>query len=119
MLNELRALDLTNAPGFYCGKLLAEFGIDVIKIEPPGGDPARRYGPFYDDTPNPEKSLYWFAYNSNKKGITLDIESTDGQAIFQELVKTADFVIESFPPGYLDYLGLGYETLSSLNKGLI
>jgi benzylsuccinate CoA-transferase BbsE subunit len=119
MLSGLRALDLTDEFGFFCGKLLAEFGVDVIKIEKPGGDPARKYGPFYKDIPDPEKSLYWFAFNDSKRGITLNIETEEGREIFRKLVKKADFVIESFRPGYLDGLGLGYPQLSSINPGLI
>jgi crotonobetainyl-CoA:carnitine CoA-transferase CaiB-like acyl-CoA transferase len=119
MLNGCRALDLSDDKGFLCGKILADLGVEVIKIEKPGGDPARKIGPFLEDRADPEKSLYWLAYNSNKKGITLDIETTDGQAIFKQLVKTADFVIESFAPGYLDRLGLGYKALSSLKKDII
>ncbi len=119
MLNGCRALDLTDEKGFLCGKILADLGVEVIKIEQPGGDPARRIGPFMDDQADPEKSLYWFAYNSNKKGVTLDIQTADGRAFFKRLVQTADFVIESFDPGYLDSLGLGYKALSSLKKGLI
>lgn len=119
MLNGCRALDLTDEKGFLCGKILADLGVEVIKIEQPGGDPARRIGPFMDDQADPEKSLYWFAYNSNKKGVTLDIQTADGRAVFKRLVQTADFVIESFDPGYLDSLGLGYKALSSLKKGLI
>jgi crotonobetainyl-CoA:carnitine CoA-transferase CaiB-like acyl-CoA transferase len=119
MLSGCRALDLTDEKGFLCGKILADLGVEVIKVEKPGGDPARRIGPFWSDIPDPEKSLYWFAYNSNKKGITLDIETADGKEIFKELVKTADFVIESFPPGYLDKLEIGYTDLSQGNEGLI
>jgi benzylsuccinate CoA-transferase BbsE subunit len=119
MLNGCRALDLTDENGFLCGKILADLGVDVIKIEKPGGDPARRIGPFWADIPHSEKSLYWFAYNSNKRGITLNIEAADGKEILKELVKTADFVIESFPPGFMDNLGLGYSTLSSIKKGII
>ncbi len=119
MLDPYRALDLTDDKGFLCGKVLADLGADVIKIEPPGGDPSRNIGPFYHDIPHPEKSLYWFAYNANKRGITLNIESADGRELFQRLVKTADFVIESFTPGYLDSLGLGYSTLSQINPRLI
>ncbi|MCK4963803.1 MAG: CoA transferase, partial [Dehalococcoidia bacterium] len=98
LLAPYRALDLTDDKGFLCGKILADMGADVIKIERPGGDPARRIGPFYHDDPDPEKSLYWFAYNTNKRGITLNIETSDGQELFKRLVKTADFVIESFDP---------------------
>jgi benzylsuccinate CoA-transferase BbsE subunit len=119
MLSGYRALDLTDEKGFLCGKILADLGADVIKIERPGGDPARKIGPFWADLPDPEKSLYWFAYNSNKRGITLNIESADGRGIFEKLVKTADIVIESFPPGYLDKLGIGYNGLSNINKGII
>jgi crotonobetainyl-CoA:carnitine CoA-transferase CaiB-like acyl-CoA transferase len=119
MLNHVRALDLTDDKGFLCGKILADLGVDVIKIERPGGDPSRKIGGFWGDVPDPEKSLYWFAYNSNKRGITLNIESAEGRDIFKKLVKTADFVIESFPPGYLDKLGIGYTDLSSINKGII
>jgi len=119
MLSHCRALDLTDDKGFLCGKTLADLGADVIKIERPGGDPSRKIGGFWKDTPDPEKSLYWFAYNSNKRGITLNIESAEGREIFIKLVKNADFVIESFPPGYMDKLGLGYSSLSEINKGII
>jgi len=117
LLSCYRALDLTDEKGFLCGRILGDFGVDVVKIEPPGGDPSRNIGPFYHDIPDPEKSLYWFAYNANKRGITLNIETADGRDIFKRLVKTADFVIESFPPGYMDSIGLGYETLSHINPG--
>jgi len=119
MLSGCRALDLTDEKGFLCGKILADLGVDVIKIERPGGDPSRRMSAFWADVPDPEKSLYWFAYNSNKRGITLNIESADGKEIFRKLVKTTDFVIESFPPGYMDNLGIGYSRLSAINKGII
>ena len=85
----------------------------------PGGDPSRNVAPFYHDIPDPEKSLYWFALNANKKGITLDLETVDGREIFKELVKTADVVVESYAPGYMDKLGLGYEVLSQINPGII
>ncbi len=119
MLSHCRALDLTDDKGFLCGKILADLGADVIKVESPGGDPSRRIGGFWGDVPDPEKSLYWFAYNSNKRGITLNIESAEGRDILKKLVKTADFVIESFPPGYLDKLGIDYTDLSGINKGII
>ena len=119
MLGSFRVLDLTSDKGFLCGKILGDLGADVIKIEPPGGDPARSIGPFYHNIPQPEKSLYWFAFNNNKRGITLDIETRDGQEIFKGLVKTADFVIESFAPGYMDSLGLGYSALSEINPRII
>lgn len=98
---------------------MGDLGADVIKIEPHGGDPGRNIGPFYHDEVNPEKSLYWFAFNTSKRGITLDITKRDGKEIFQKLVKTADFVIESFHPGYMDKLGLGYSCLNKLNPAII
>jgi len=119
MLSGCRALDLTDEKGFLCGKMLADLGVDVIKIERPGGDPSRRMGPFWHDLADPEKSLYWFAYNTNKRGITLDIETTKGRDILLALVREADFLIESFEPGYMEGQGLGYAALSGINKGII
>jgi crotonobetainyl-CoA:carnitine CoA-transferase CaiB-like acyl-CoA transferase len=119
MLVSLRALDLTNEQGFFCGRILADLGVDVIKVEKPGGDPARNIGPFYKDRVTAETSLFGFAYNANKRGITLNIESRDGKEILKRLVKTADFVIESFSPGYMDGLGLGYASLRDMNSKII
>lgn len=95
-LTKYRALDLTDEKGLFCGRILADFGVDVIKIERPGGDRSRNIGPFYKNIPHPENSLYWLSYSANKRGITLDIETKDGQEVFHRLLKTVDFVIESF-----------------------
>jgi len=119
MLSCYRILDLTTEKAFICGRALSDFGVEVIKIEKPGGDPARFRGPFYKDDPDPEKNLTWFAFNSNKKGITLDIETAKGKEIFKKLVKTADAVLESFAVGYLDSIGLGYQDLSEINPGIV
>ncbi|MDP2727202.1 MAG: CoA transferase [Dehalococcoidia bacterium] len=119
LLSPFRALDLAGELGFLCGKILGDLGADVIKIEPPGGDPGRNRGPFYQDQPHPEKSLYWFAYNNNKRGITLDLESATGRELFLRLIKDTDFVIESFAPGYLDGLGLGYTALRKVKPALV
>jgi len=100
-----RALDLADEKGFLCGKLLADLGVDVIKIEKANDESARRIGPFPNDDIAQQTGLYWLAFNVNKRGITLNIENRDGQEVFRRLVKTADFVIESYPPGYLDGLG--------------
>lgn len=110
---------MADEKGWMCGKVLGELGADIIKVEVPGGDPVRNIGPFYHDIPDPQKSLYWFAYNTNKKGITLNIETSCGKEIFGRLVRSADFVIESFAPGYLDSLGLGYPQLSRINPKII
>ena len=119
LLAPYRVLDLTDEKGLLCGKLFGDMGADVIKIECPGGDPARNIGPFYHDDIDSERSLSWFAFNLNKRGITLNIETDDGRELFKSLVKTADFLIESFPPGYLDQLGLGYASLETINPRII
>jgi crotonobetainyl-CoA:carnitine CoA-transferase CaiB-like acyl-CoA transferase len=98
---------------------MGDMGADVIKIEKPGGDPGRNVGPHYHDEIDPEKSLYWFAMNASKRGITLDIQTPEGLDIFKDLAKTADFVVESFPPGYMADLGLGYSDLEKINPGII
>ncbi len=119
LLASFRVLDLTDEKAFLCGRVLGDFGADVIKIEPPGGDPGRAIGPFYHDITHPEKSLYWMAYNANKRGVTLNIEAAEGREVFKKLVKSADFVIESFRPGHMARLGLGYENLRQINPGII
>jgi len=119
LLSPYRVLDLSNELGFLCGKILGDLGADVIKIEPPGGEPARRLGPFYSDQPDPEKSLFWFGFNNNKRGITLNLESAKGRELFSQLVAKADFVMETFTPGYLDGLNLGYTTMSKINPRLV
>jgi crotonobetainyl-CoA:carnitine CoA-transferase CaiB-like acyl-CoA transferase len=118
-LSPYRVLDLTDDKGYFCGKILADLGADVIKVEPPEGDPGRDIGPFYHDIPDKEKSLFFFAYNTNKRSITLNIETRDGQEIFRRLVKRTDFIIESFSPGYMDKLGLSYSILKETNPRII
>ena len=118
-LSEYRVLDLTDEKGYFCGKILGDLGADVIKIERPGGDLGRRIGPFYKNECHPEKNLFWLTYNTSKRGITLNIETADGKAIFSELLRRSDFVIESFPPGYLSRLGLSYEEMRRINSRLI
>lgn len=119
LLAPYRVLDLTDEKGFLCGKLLADLGADVVKVEPPGGDPSRDIGPFYHDTPDRQASLYWLAYNANKRGITLDIATPPGRDLFKSLVRTADFVVESFPPGHMGSLGLAYDELAGINPRII
>src|SRR5436309_8092641 len=114
-----RMLDLSDEKGMLCGKIFADLGTEVIKVERPGGDPARALPPFHHDEPDPEKSLFWFAYNTGKKSVTLDLATADGRAVFQDLVKVSDFVLESFPLGYLASLGLEYEALSRFNPRVI
>ncbi len=118
-LDDIRVLDLSNPLGVYCGKLLADLGADVIKVEPPGGDKMRQIGPFYHDEPHPEKSLYWFYFNTNKKSITLNLESAKGQSIFKDLVRKSDVVLTTFAPSSCVERGVGYEALRAVNKRVI
>ena len=119
VLGRLRAIDLADEKGLYCTKLLADLGADVIKVEKPGGDATRQIGPFWHDEPGPEKSLYFSYHNTSKRGITLDLEHPDGQRIFKKLIGEADILVETFAPGYLDGLGLGYPELKKLNPALV
>lgn len=114
-----RVLDLTEGGSNLGPRLLGDLGADVLRVEPPIGAPTRKMGPFINDTPDSENSLFWKAYNFNKRSITLNLETVDGRDIFKRLVKTADFLFESFPPGYLASLRLGYEQLAALNPRLI
>ena len=119
MLHGYRALDLTDSEAQLGGRILADLGADVIRIEKPGGDPSRHTGPFYGDKIHPEKNLWWFFLNANKRGITLNLESQDGCELFKRMVKNADFVIESYPPGYMARLGLDYAVLAEINPRII
>ena len=119
LLSPYRVLDLTDERGLLCGKILADLGADVIQVEPPGGSTARNIGPFYHDDVHPEKSLFWWAYAVNKRGITLNLHTSDGRELLRRLVKEAHFLVESFPPGYLDGLGLGYMDLANINQSLV
>jgi crotonobetainyl-CoA:carnitine CoA-transferase CaiB-like acyl-CoA transferase len=119
LLNPYRVLDLTDERGILCGKILADLGADVIQIEPPAGSSARRVGPFYHDEAHPERSLFWWAYAANKRSITLNLACSDGRSLLKRLVPSAHFLIESFPPGHMAHLGLGYDALAAINPALI
>ncbi len=119
MLNPYRVLDLTTERGLLCGQILADLGADVIKVEPPGGSSARKLGPFYQDQEDAENSLYWWAYNRNKRGVTLDITRSEGQDLLRRLARDAKFLIESDNPGTLAQYGLSYNELAADNPGLI
>jgi len=118
-LSGLRVLELADEKGQFCGKLMGDLGADVIKIEPRGGQNTRSVGPFYKDIPHPDRSLSFWHYNTSKRGITLNLESTEGRELFLRLTATADIVLETFPPGYLPALGLGYKDLAAGNPGLV
>ena len=119
VLAPYRVVDLTDRKGWLCGRILGDLGADVVKVEPPGGDPGRRLGSFYRDDPDPAKNLAWFAYNANKRGVTLSLEAAGGPAVLRRLAQQADVLIESYRPGYLDAHGLGYQALRAINPRLI
>lgn len=117
-LRPYRVLDLTEGGYLIGARALADLGADVIKVESPIGSPSR-IAPFYKDIEHPERSLFWFAYCANKRGITLDIEKPEGRDLFRKLVKSTDVVMESYNPGYLDDLGLGYTSLEKINPLIV
>jgi len=119
LLEGFRVLDLADEKGQLCGKILGDLGAEVLKIERPGGDASRRRGPFHHDHEDPEKGLFWLANNTSKKGITLNLETARGLELLRHLVRSADFVIESFKPGYLEGLGLGYRDLELIKPEII
>jgi crotonobetainyl-CoA:carnitine CoA-transferase CaiB-like acyl-CoA transferase len=109
--------ELVSAP--YCGKLFADYGADVVKIEPPGGDPSRTWGPFPGDQPHPEKSGLFFFLNTNKRGITLDVTKERGGDLARRLAADVDVVIENHKPGAMASWGLDYATLAAANPRLV
>ena len=118
-LEGVKALDLSeDIAGSFCARLLADYGADVLKLEPPRGAALRRMGPFFQDDPHPDKSLFFLVVNLNKKGATLNLETVTGQAILKRLVPHVDVIVESYRPGYLASLGLGHEQLQELNPAL-
>ena len=118
-LTGCRVLDLTTPLGHLCGKILGDLGADVIKVEPPAGDAGRYRRPFYYDGRGDAHSLFWLAYNNNKRSVTLNLETGDGREIFRRMARKSDFVLESYPPAYLDSLGLGHEALLKENPRLV
>jgi crotonobetainyl-CoA:carnitine CoA-transferase CaiB-like acyl-CoA transferase len=115
----LRVLDLSTYRAQLAGRLLADMGADVIKIEAPGGDPARTIGPFVNDEPHRDRSLFFWFYNLNKRSLTLDLTRPRGVELFRQLATSADIVIESFNPGHLASMNLGWDDLRQLNPALI
>ncbi|HZS03176.1 MAG TPA: CoA transferase, partial [Chloroflexota bacterium] len=119
ILAGIRVLDLADEKGLPCTKFFADLGADVIKVERPGGDPARARPPYAGDQAHPERSLYFLHWNANKRGITLDLATPDGQDLFRQLARTADVVIETFNPGTLERWGLDYAALAEVNPGIV
>ena len=111
-----RVLDLAEGASGFCSKVLADLGAEVIKVEPPGGDPSRRVGPFWSDVSGPNISLSFYYHNAGKRGITLNLKEPAGREVFRKLLLHADVVVESFPPGAM---GVDFPTLQAANPRLI
>lgn len=120
LLSGLRVVECGNmVSAAYTGKLLADFGADVVKVEDPGGDAARRRGPFPGDTPHDERSGLFLYLNTNKRGATLNLQEAKGRAVLHSLCARADILLHNYDPGQLSGLGLDYQTLRNINPGLI
>ena len=121
VLGDIRVLDLSEGvAGPFCTKLLAGLGAEVIKVERPGlGDVSRGEPPFLEDGANPERSALFLYLNSEKRGITIDVESPTGAGMLRSLAAESDILVESYPAGTMDRLGLGYPALTDLNPTLI
>ncbi|MGH7907517.1 MAG: CaiB/BaiF CoA transferase family protein, partial [Candidatus Binataceae bacterium] len=118
-LSGLRVIDLTGYRSQLCGRLMADMGADVIKVEPPGGDSARKIAPFADDIPHRNKSLFFWFYNLNKRSLTLNLETQRGRELLLDLLRSADVMIENYAPGHLAALGLGWDELHRINPALV
>jgi CoA:oxalate CoA-transferase len=120
-LGDLKIVELAEmVAGPFCTKVMADLGAEVVKIENPrGGDLARQRGPFPHDQPHPERSTLFLYLNTNKRGITLDVRKPEGARLFRDLVENADILVETWKPGALAALGLGYDNLKAVNPRLI
>lgn len=120
LLSGLKVVECGNmVSAAYAGKLLANFGADVVKVEEPGGDTARGRGPFPGDTPHAERSGLFLYLNTNKRGTTLNLKEAKGRGVLHGLCAGADVLVHNYAPGESGPLGLDYETLRAVNPGLI
>jgi len=119
LLEGVRVLELaTGIAGPYAGKLYADYGADVVKVEPKDGDETRRRGPFLTESHDPDTSALFLHLNTNKRSITLDPSGDQGRGLLERLISTTDIVIESYPPGTLESWGLGFEKMKAINRSL-
>jgi len=119
LLDGLRVVEVGDEVSAYAGKLLAGLGADVIKVEPPEGCATRNIGPFYEDEPGPERSLFWWHYSIGKRSLTLDLESDDGRATLLELLATADLFLDARPQLSIDQHGPGEEAIRETNPDIV
>ena len=118
-LTGVRVIELANDPIAWAGKLLADMGADVILVEPPEGDRARGYGPFVDDEPGDDRSLYWWHYHTSKRSVTLDLDDPGDADRFRALLGTADVLLEAEPRHRLAALGLDYDDLTAIRADIV
>ena len=118
-LHGIRVLDLADEKGALAGKLLAGLGADVVLVEPPGGSRLRSIPPFWQGTPDTERSIFFWFYAAGKRSVTLDVATPAGAARLRHLVARADVLIETEPPGRLDELGVGADALREVNPRLV
>lgn len=118
-LEDVRVLDLAGPPAWYATRLLNDLGADVLRIEPPGGDPARLLPPFAGDRPDPDGSLTFQWFNAGKRSARLDLDTSAGQAALRRLACDADLIVESFPVGWLGRRGVGFADLAAANPDLV
>src|SRR5947209_1475168 len=120
LFGDIVVLDLSSTiRGMLCAKMFGDYGAEVILVEPVGGSPARKIGPFAAGREDRETSLHFAHHNRNKKSIALNLETTRGQELLRDLARNADLLIEDWPVGALAALELGYEQLHAINPRLI
>ncbi|HKS90518.1 MAG TPA: CoA transferase [Tepidiformaceae bacterium] len=118
-LDGIRIIEFTDFEGAYCGRLLADLGAEVIKVEPPGGGHQRHTPPFYSKLPAPDNSIAFWVHNTSKKSVVIDLESADGQSEAKQLILSADAVIEDNPVGWMAARGLGYDAIHAAKPSLV
>ncbi|MBI5947746.1 MAG: CoA transferase [Chloroflexi bacterium] len=118
-LEGLRIVEFCDELGSYCGRLLADLGAEVIKVEPPGGGRQRNTPPYYRDEATPDTSLAFWVHNTSKKSVLIDLDFPGGRAAARKLILSGDAVIEDFPAGYLASRGLGYAELAAEKPSLV
>src|SRR4051795_8545387 len=120
-LSDIKVLDLSRLlPGGFCSLLLADFGADVLKVEDTGmGDYLRWSPPYHEGADDTAKSALYLALNRNKKSVRINLKEDDGKEVLRRLARDYDVLLESFRPGVLERLGVGYEALREINPGLV
>jgi crotonobetainyl-CoA:carnitine CoA-transferase CaiB-like acyl-CoA transferase len=118
-LTGIRVIEMADEQAEYCGLTLAGLGADVLKIEPPGGNPTRHIGPFYQDKPDPEGSLFFWQYNRGKRSVVLDLDGEVDREKLRSLLAETDVLLESTPKGRLEAIDLGKDALTNQYPTLI